>query len=72
MKRILERRLREKIGTDGIQFGLMPGKGKTEEIFKVRQLQEKFLMKKKSLFHAFVELKRAFNRVPRKTVCGGH
>ena len=34
----------------------------------VRQLQEKFLEKKKDLFFAFVDLEKAFGRVPREVV----
>ena len=41
LERLLERRLREKVRIDGIQFGFMPGKGTTEwtdGIFVVRQM----------------------------------
>ena len=37
-------------------------------IFMVRQLQEKFLEKRKDLFFAFVDLEKAFDRVPREVV----
>ena len=36
LKRVLERKLREKISIDGMQFGFMPGKGTTDAIFVVR------------------------------------
>ena len=42
----------------------MPGRGTTDAIFIVRQLQEKFLAKNKNLYLAFVDLEKAFNRVP--------
>ena len=42
------------------QFGFMAGKGTTDAIFLVRQLQEKYLGKKK-LFLAFVNLEKAFD-----------
>ena len=34
----------------------------------MRQLQEKFIEKKKKLYHVFVELEKAFDRVPRKAI----
>mgnify|MGYP003460147097 FL=1 len=46
----------------------MPGKGTTDAIFIVRQLQEKYLAKKKELWMAFVDLEKAFDRVPREVI----
>ena len=51
-----------------MQFGFVPGKGTMDAIFMVRQLQEKFLEKRKDLFFAFVDLEKAFDRVPREVV----
>ena len=68
-ERVLEKRLRERVEIDSMQFGFVPGKGTTDPIFIVRQLQEKFLEKGKSLFFGFVDLEKAFDRVPRKVVC---
>ena len=53
---------------DDMQFGFMPGKGTVDAIFIVRQLQENFLEKRKDLFFAFVDLEKAFDRVPREVV----
>ena len=64
----MERRLREKVSINGMEFGFMPGKGKTNAIFVVRQMQEKFLAKKRAMFFAFVDLEKAFDRVPREVV----
>ena len=44
----------------------MPGRGTTDAIFTARQLQEKYLGKKKDLYFAFVDLEKAFDRVPRE------
>ena len=44
---VLEKRLREKVKIDDMQFGFMPGKGTVDAIFMVRQLQEKFLVREK-------------------------
>ena len=39
-----------------------------EAIFIIRQLQEKFLAKKRTLYYTFVDLEKAFDRVPRTVV----
>ena len=44
-ERVLERRLRSKVNISETQFGFMPGKGTTDAIFIVHQLQEKYLEK---------------------------
>jgi hypothetical protein len=68
MEHILLTRLRQQTGIDDMQFGFRPGRGTTDAIFIVRQLQEKYLAKKKDLWLAFVDLEKAFDRVPREVV----
>ena len=51
-----------------MQFGFMPGRGTTDAIFILIQLQEKHLAKNKKLYFAFVDLEKAFDRVPRKVI----
>ena len=46
----------------------MPGRGTIDAIFILRQLQEKHLNKKKCLYYCFVDLEKAFDRVPRKVI----
>ena len=41
---------------DNMQFGVMSGKGTTDAIFIMRQVQEKHQAKKKKLYYAFVDL----------------
>ena len=53
---------------DDMQFGFMAGRSTTDAIFIVRQLQEKYLARNKELWMAFVDLEKAFDRVPRKEV----
>lgn len=67
-ERVIEVRLREKVDIDDMQFGFRAGKSTTEAIFIVRQLQEKYLVKKKELWKEFIDLERAFNRVPREVI----
>ena len=46
----------------------MLGKGTTDAIFIMRQVQEKHQAKKKKLYYAFVDLEKAFDRVPSEVV----
>ena len=64
----MDRRIRNIVYIDKSQFGFMPGRGTTDAIFVVRQVQEKFLEKNRRLYLAFVDLEKAFDRVPRKVV----
>ena len=49
-----------------MQFSFTSGKGTTDALFIVRQIQEKHLAAGKKLYIAFVDLEKAFDRVPRK------
>ena len=68
IERIVEVIIRDRIEIDKMQFGFMPGRGTTDAIFILRQMQEKFLAKNLSLYFAFVDLEKAFDRVPRKVI----
>jgi len=46
-----------------MQFGFREGKGTTNVIFIVRQMQEKFRANGKKLCLGFMDFKKAFNRV---------
>ena len=65
---ILETLIREQISIVTMQFGFMPGRGTTDAIFILRQLQKKYFGKRKDLFFAFVDLEKAFDRIPRKVL----
>ena len=49
LERVLEGLIRDRVSIDGMQFGFMPGRGTTDTISIVRQLQERFTLKKKDV-----------------------
>ena len=65
LEHVLNTVIREHVVIDEMQFGFMPGRSTTDAIFILRQLQEKYLGKKRRLYFAFVDLEKAFDRVPR-------
>ena len=67
VERVLERRLRQAIEIDKMQFGFRPGTGTTHAIFIARQLQERYRGKHRELWWAFVDLEKAFDRVLSKS-----
>ena len=67
-ERVMESKIRSRVSINEMQFGFSPGKGTTDPIFIIRQVQEKFLEKKKELWIAFVDLEKAFDRVPREVL----
>ena len=68
LERVIETRVRKIVKIDSMQFGFVAGRSTTDAIFIVRQLQEKYLAKNKELWMAFVDLEKAFDRVPRQVV----
>ena len=68
LERIIDGLIRQKVSIDDSQFGFVPVRGTTDAIFVVRQLQEKYLAVNKRLYMAFVDLEKAFYRVPRKVI----
>ena len=68
LERIVDGLIRQLVSIDDSQFGFVPGRGTTDAIFTVRQLQEKYLAVNKRLYMAFVDLEKAFDRVPRKVI----
>ena len=68
IERVIEKIIRERISIDDMQFGFMPGRGPTDAIFTLRQLQEKHLATNKKLYFSFVDLEKAFDCVPRKVI----
>ena len=56
------------VDIDGMQFGFVSGRGKTDAIFIARQIQEKYIARKKHLYLGFVDLEKAFERIPKNVL----
>ena len=68
LERIVDSLIRQLVSIDDSQFGFVPGRGTTDTIFVVRQLQEKYVAANKRLYMASVDLEKAFDRVPWKVI----
>jgi hypothetical protein len=68
VERVFLMRLRKMVEIDGMQCGVMPGKGTVDALFMARMLQESYGRKKRKLYMCFVDLEKAFDRVPRKVI----
>ena len=68
LERVVKGLIRQRVEIDEMQFGFMSGRGTTDAIFIVRQLQEKHLAANKPLYMAFIDLEKAFDLVPRNVI----
>ena len=56
LERIVDVLIRQLVSIDDSQFGFVPGRGTTDVVFVVRQLQEKYLAANKIFYMVFVDL----------------
>ena len=61
-------RIRESVNIDSMQFGFMPGNGMTGALLAAQRMQSEYMDKKKKLYMYFVDIEKAFDRVPRKVM----
>ena len=67
-ERVVERRLRSELTFSEQQYGFMPGKSTTDALFALRVLMEKYREGQKELYCVFVDLEKAYDKVPREEV----
>ena len=65
-ERIFETKLRDRVEISKQQYRFMPGKENTDAMFALRMLIEKYREGQRELHCVFVDLKKAYDRVPRE------
>ena len=68
LEKVLDNKIRKGSNIAENQFGFRPEKSTQGAIFILKQLQEKYLERKRKRFHVFVDLEKAFDRIPRKAI----
>jgi hypothetical protein len=68
LERIAAKFIRGMVNINAMQFGFMPGRGTVDAIFILRQLQERYMAENKTLYFSFIDLEKAFDRVPREVL----
>ena len=67
-ERVLDRRVRECTDIHESQFGFMPGRSTTDATFILKQTIEQYREGQKDICVTFIDLEKAYDRVPREEI----
>jgi hypothetical protein len=65
---IIEHRLRGVINVTENQFGFMPERLTIDAIFLIRQLMKRYREQKKGMHMIYIDLEKAYHKVPRNVM----